>query len=50
MVQSCPGEIYEVLKLSRYTFIILAELHQIESERLIVPCYVYGLGVCFCAC
>ena len=50
MVQSCPGEIYEVLKLRRYTFIISAELHQIDSEHLIVPCHVYGVCVCVCFC
>ena len=47
MVQSCPGEIYEVIKLCRYTFIISAELHQIDSEAYLVMSMVC---VCFCAC
>uniref|UniRef100_A0A7N2LLU6 PGG domain-containing protein n=1 Tax=Quercus lobata TaxID=97700 RepID=A0A7N2LLU6_QUELO len=29
----------------RYTFIISAELHQIDSEHLIVPCRVYDCGL-----
>ena len=50
MVQSCSDEIYDVIKILQIQFIISAELHQIDSEHLIVPCRVNGLCVCFCAC
>ena len=33
-------------KIVQIQFIISAELHQIDSEHLIVPCHVYGLCVC----